>query len=497
MKHTMKEKIYLISPPAGEKRRSYPLSLMYLHSYLTKNGFDSEVLDCDVLQWKPKDLLDYLKDEEAGIVGITGYTHNRFYAHNTIKAVKSGLTECKIIVGGRHFSALAIETLEHLPEVDFMVRGEGERTLAELCKAVYNNRSVKDILGITYRENGKVISNADRPPILDLEELHYNLDDFHKLKGNYSFISTMRRFPTSRGFSVLAGRGCPGQCVFCCLSSQRVRLRNVESVLDEIERLIKITGIHNVSFADPTLTASKKYLADLCEAIIRKKLNIKWHCYSRVDVPSEIFELMNKSGCVSVDIALESASPHVLQAIKKYIKVEDVFRCARKLYELKIKSFVFAMISLPDEQEKDAEETVRFLEETAPIIDGASLAITQIFPDAALYGIARERNLLPASFNWFDDYHNTYYEKSNLRSTVPFYIEHLSIDFIEKMRRHFEQLYFEKFYDKYALKSELRKTIIPFLFDWRNQTLRSKLKKIKKGIVRLPYTFKVRSRSSV
>lgn len=489
-------KIYLISAPTSEKRKNYPFSLMFLHSYLAKNGFDSEVLDCNALKWNLKYLLDYLERGKAEIVGITGYTHNRFYTYRAIREIKTRLPECRIIVGGRHFSALATETLNRLKEVDFVVKGEGEITLKELCDALYNNKGVKDILGIAFRDNGKAVSNPPRPLAPDIDELHYNLDDFNRLKGDYSFTSTMRRFPASQSFSIMAGRGCLGSCVFCSLSTQRVRLRNVENVLDEIERMIKITGLKNLSFVDPSLTASKKYITSLCEGILRRNLNIKWRCYSRADVPLEIFELMKRAGCSATDIALESASPHVLQAIKKHIKIEDVSRCIKKLHEVGIKSFVYAMISLPDEREEDAEKTLRFLKNTADSIGGSTLVITQIFPDAALYNMAKERNLLPQNFNWFDDYYNDYFDRSNLRSTTPFYLEHLSIDFINKIRRRFTELYMRKYYDRYTFIVEVKKALIPFFFDWKTQTPRSKLRRIKNGIKRLPYVVKARQWTS-
>ena len=328
----MTKKIYLICSPASEKRKAYPFSLMYLHGYLAKNGLDSEVLDCSVLNWKMSHLLDYLEASKAELIGITGYTYNRFQAYGTIRQIKSRLPGCRIVVGGRHFSSLATESLERLEEIDFVVRGEGEITLAELCDALYNKSSVDGISGITYRKNGKIISNPDRLPELNLDRLHYNINDFSKIKGDYSFISTMRRFPASQSFMVMTGRGCPGRCVFCSLSTKRVRFRNVENILDEIERMIKITGVRNLTFSDPTLTASQKHLISLCEGIIRRNLNIKWRCYSRADVLPEMFELMKKAGCVAADIALESASPHVLQAIKKDIKVEDVLRSVKKLH---------------------------------------------------------------------------------------------------------------------------------------------------------------------
>jgi len=107
------------------------------------------------------------------------------------------------------------------------------------------------------------------------------------------------------------------------------------------------------------------------------------------------------------------------------------------------------MISLPDERESDAELTISFLEEISGNLEGATLAITQIFPDAELYTTAIERNIIPADFDWFGDYYNDYFDKSNLRSNVPFYIEHLSIDFIRRMRKRFEKLYMRKFYETF------------------------------------------------
>ncbi len=483
-------KVHLISAPTSEKRRNYPFSLIYLQSYLKKNGFDCEVLDCNVLGWSLKDLVEYLETDKAKIVGLTGYTYNRFFTYDAIKAIKSKLPACRLIVGGRHFSALAVETLEHLKEVDYVVRGEGEVTLKELCEAIRDNKAVSDIQGITFRDSGKIISNPDRPLVLNLDELHYDLEDLTHLKGDYSFTSKMRRFTNTEGFAVMAGRGCIGQCVFCSLSSNRIRLRSIASVLDEIEQMISITGRRYVTFADPSLTASSKYLIELCEEILKRNLNIKWRCYSRADAPPKVFELMKRAGCGAVDIALESASPRVLKAIKKYIKVEDVQSCVKKLHELGIRSFVYAMISLPDEHEEDVEMTIRFLEDIADMIGGTTLAITQIFPDAALYGMAKERKLLPMTFNWFDDFYNDYYDKSNLRSTAPFYLEYLSLDFIKKMRKRFEGMYLKKFYNRDIFQREFKKVLIPFLFDWKRQTLGSKLRRIKNGLVRLPYAFK-------
>jgi hypothetical protein len=83
-----------------------------------------------------------------------------------------------------------------------------------------------------------------------------------------------------------------------------------------------------------------------------------------------------------------------------------------------------------------------------------------------------------------------------VKSTAPFYLEHLSFNYIKKMSRRFHRIYMRKYYDRYTFRDEVRKSIGPFFFDWKNESLPVKARKVGHGLARLPYAFRSRPRSS-
>ena len=121
-----------------------------------------------------------------------------------------------------------------------------------------------------------------------------------------------------------------------------MRFRSIDNVLDEIEEKIEVTGVRSVSFSDSSLTIVKSYVRELCGKIIKRKMNIKWICYSRVDLDIELLKLMKKAGLVGIEIALESGSPRVLKSIKKRIDIDQFGRVCKDAYELGIKVSYFA-----------------------------------------------------------------------------------------------------------------------------------------------------------
>jgi len=161
-----------------------------------------------------------------------------------------------------------------------------------------------------------------------------------------------------------------------------------------------------------------------------------------------LIPIMAESGCVEMDIGLESGSPKVLKAIKKRIKVEDYKRLVREAHLRGIKTYVFVMISLPDETWEDALETLELVRETSDSIDGLGVQVARILPDAALYQIAKERGLLPEGFDWFKPYEITKEEKAVAKDwtyhNIPIYREHLSLDQITILLKSYELIVLKK-----------------------------------------------------
>jgi len=485
-------RIYLVSPYTHVKSVSPHYSLEYIKFYLMDHGYDAEIIDCSHYGPGLEGVIAKLMEDEKPVIGITAYTRERFAAYDLIRRIRNDIPDSLIVVGGRHFTYLADEALKNLPEIDIVVRGEGEITFKEICDSVYNKISINKISGISFRKEGAIIHNPERP-------LEHNLDLFrcfdkdhlpdprkYSITAKLSKIGGGKRQGVMRGFIVFTSRGCPSRCAFCSLTVAKVRFRSIDNVLNEIEEKIKITGVRGVIFKDPSLTAVKKHVKELCEKIIERDLNIRWVCYSRVDIDLELLTLMKKAGLAGVETALESGSPRVLKAVKKRIDIDQFQRFCIEAYNMGIQVYVFCMVSLPDEKLEDVDMTISLIKKLSKYIYSApALQATRILPDAALYNIAKERKVLPDDFDWFKPYTSGTDPKiaNPDYSTIPLYLEHLSqADIIEKVHE-FDMIAksnFTQFYSiKRALVSNLRLQNMKYL------TLRDFKRKAGKAFIML------------
>ena len=219
----------------------YPYSLLFLLSYLHRNNYkNARILDLSVVHNAEKQLKEYLKKNEFDVVGFTTSTENRFQTWDLIKTTKKTLPKAKIIVGGNHFTYTAEETLQNIPEIEIVVRGEGEITLLELIDSFEAKKKFNNIKGISYRKNKKIINNPDQLLEYDIDRL--NIDDevikyADILGGKYTPFMDMRNFEFDniKTKHVHIGRGCPGRCVFCLFHKKKYRMRTVDSVINEIK----------------------------------------------------------------------------------------------------------------------------------------------------------------------------------------------------------------------------------------------------------------------
>ena len=453
-------KIYLVSPYIEHKYTTPHLSLEYIKFYLMDYGYQSEIIDC-VYYKDLDDVVSKLNEGEKPIIGITAYTRERFHAYKLIRKIREKIPESLIVVGGRHFSSLAEETLKELPMVDIVVRGEGEITFKEICDYVYRNTNIKEILGISYRSGAEIIHNPDRPLESNIDKFRYFDKNYLPDPKRYPLVSPDYKMATFKMlfFIVMATRGCPSRCVFCSLKSDKARFRSVNNIIKEIEDKIEATGVRNFTFIDSSLTINKTFITELCDRIIEKKLNIKWACYSRVDIDVELLKVMKKAGLIGVKIALESGSPRVLKAIKKKISLKHFERFCEAAYSLRIRVFAYCMISLPDEKIEDVDMTISVIKKLSKYIHSLSgLQATRILPDASIYNIAKERDILPADFSWFKPYEKQIDPRitSEHYKNVPLYLEHLTTEDILRKINEFNNVTRAEIASFYSFKRALK-----------------------------------------
>ena len=206
----MKPHVTLVNPPAPEGYAGHlPFALLglgYLGAVLEENHYPVDVIDCQVLQLSNEQFRTEIAQRKPDIVGLTSTTLTYLSALKLAKITKEELPKSQIFIGGPHVTFWDDKALNECPELDVVVRREGEYTLLELVQKVEANKNFDGVLGITYRKNGKIIRNPDRPYIEDLDSLPFparHLWPMDKLR-KYEDI-----------LYLAASRGCVFWCEFC------------------------------------------------------------------------------------------------------------------------------------------------------------------------------------------------------------------------------------------------------------------------------------------
>jgi len=439
----MNIKTLLVNPPISTSGLSvksktneymYPYSLIYLSNYLIKNGYKNvEIIDLNMVS--EDYMYSRIRSSGPDIVGFTGVTENRFHVIDLIRRLRlRDLSKRSIvIVGGRHFSFTDVEALERVPNIDIIVRGEGEITLLEIVKTLENRSDFSDVDGITYRNESGIVRNEDRI-------VHKNLDDFAidtdcLPKGGYSDFMTLRNWEKEgiKATPLQLGRGCTGSCIFCIHRFMLYRMRSLDNVIENIEFLMKKYNCNVFSFNDPSIYCDKNWMYDFCNRLISEKIGIKWYCEGRADVSKDLLGLMSSAGCVSLDIGVETGSDKIQGVIRKYKDTSNIIPIAKMCKELGIRTKMFFMISHPEETEEDAMETYDLVKELSKYIYRFGIGVSEIFPGTQLEKIAIEKGIIPRKFSWYDSsYNNGLPDLSSSRYDV-IYVEKLNPKFIRDM----------------------------------------------------------------
>ena len=173
----MKPHVTLVNPPAPSGSTGHlPFALLglgYLGAVLERNHYEVDVIDCQVLKLSYEDFRSELYKRKPDIVGLTSTTLTYNPALKLAKITREVLPDCLVFIGGSHVTFWDDKALEECPALDVIVRREGEYTLLELVQKVEAGESFDDVLGITYRKDGKIVRNLDRPYIEDLDSLPF------------------------------------------------------------------------------------------------------------------------------------------------------------------------------------------------------------------------------------------------------------------------------------------------------------------------------------
>ena len=379
-----------------------PLSLAYIAAILRKNHINVSMIDGNCQRYSFGEVINQLRTLDPQIIGISVFTFMYSRCGKLAKLIKEEFPAAKIVFGGPHINALHREVMKEIPYVDYCVYGEGEFTMLELVNALNSGKDLKSIKGLCFRENGEIIVTPERPFIENLDLLPFPARDLLP----YDSYTAPQSLGGGRNSTILlSSRGCPFKCQYCDnhRSWKTQRRRSAENVLTEIEELYHDYGIRKIRIEDDLFTLNKKWVTDICNGLIEKKLNrLIWETTSRIGTLNpEVLQLMKKANCRSICLGIEFGSQRILDFAQKGIKIEAAYETVRMIKNAGIRAKSYFMLGYPTETKEEMEKTIKLSQDLG--LDYANFSIVTPFYGTPLYDYLKENNMLKST-NW-DDYH--------------------------------------------------------------------------------------------
>ena len=240
-----------------------PMGILYLATYLSENNFDVSILDQFAKGYSIEKTLKWIKREDPEILGFSTITTagTGISSAQISKRVKEEINpNVKIIFGNYHATFNDSRILKKYPFIDACIRGEGENTLLEIAEKTEKDQGFEEIKGVTYRDNDRIIRNADRALIENVDILPF---PDRRLLGNVVYKNEVEGLNLSVGkfTSAASSRGCAFQCSFCSSAMfwGKWRPRSPKNIVEELS-LLENQGYQNLLWVDDNFTISKKRL---------------------------------------------------------------------------------------------------------------------------------------------------------------------------------------------------------------------------------------------
>jgi len=422
-------RVVLVNPPypkgAHQHPALIPLSLGYLGAVCEREGHDVHVIDCQAERLDFEGFQRRLRDAEPDVVGITSATLTYNSALKIARIAKETFPNCQTVMGGCHATFWDVNALKESPYVDIIVRNEGELTFLELLDKIEANQELNDVRGITYRQNGKILKNEDRPYIEDLDSLPYPAHHLLKLNQYLKYGKLI--------IPIMTSRGCIYWCDFCCavrMFGRKYRMRDPIKVVDEIEYMHRTFRTDQFTFYDDAFSVNFDRVEKICDEIIKRGLDIKWDCETRVDMVNKgLLKKMKRAGCIAVWFGVESGSQMILDKMHKRIRIEQTRKAFKIAQQIGLITVASVILGFPGETEETLWETINFVMSLDPHDVGYYIATP--YPGTPLYETVKKNGWLKTEN--FDKYDT---------ATPVFETPYLSA---EKLRRVREKAY-QKFY---------------------------------------------------
>ncbi|MGQ9706433.1 MAG: radical SAM protein [bacterium] len=372
----------------------YPLWTAFATGVLEKAGFSVKLVDAPAQRIDIKALIEISGDYRPDLVSIETSTPSIYSDIETARAIKSKLPNTKICLTGTQVSALPDETLTLAPDVDFIARGEYDYTLLELAQKLSGGSDISNIQGISFRKDGEIIHNPDRPYIQKLDNLPFLAEIVKKHLNVYEYFFAVARYPM---IMMITGRGCPYKCIFCLwpqtLHGRGYRLRSAENVAEEFRYIREnLPEVKEVVIEDDTFTANIKRIREICRILIDEGNKLLWTANVRASLDYDTMVLMKRASCRMIIVGYEAGDAETLKRMHKGITLDMSYNFARSAKRAGLLVHGCFMAGNPGEDRRCLTETLNMAKRLAP--DTAQFFPVMAYPGTEAYEWAKRNGFL-------------------------------------------------------------------------------------------------------
>ncbi len=372
----------------------YPYWMSYATGALEKDGFDVQFYDAPAAGKDYNEIEKRTLEFKPDMLVLDTSTPSIHNDVNVLEKLKAKLPDVKAVMVGTQATAMTDETFGFSEKIDFILRGEYDQTLRELAKTLENGGDPTKLEGVSYRSNGTVSHNPQRPLISDLDELPFVSEVYKRHLNIWDYFNPDCLFPN---VTILTGRGCPYRCTFCLwtatLSGYKTRLRSVDSVLDELMYIQKeFPDARAIFFEDDIFTINEKRCVELCEGMIQRGFKLPWNANSRADISIETLQAMKAAGCRALCVGFETGNQEIIDAYGKRISVDDYYKFAKNARKVGIHMHGCFIVGGPGENRKTMEKTLKMACDLKP--DTAQFYPLMVYPGTVEYERMKETGML-------------------------------------------------------------------------------------------------------
>lgn len=386
-------KIILVTPDyhcgVVESAGRWPnLGFVYMAGELRKAGHEVKIYDAMAKNHKLDDIISKILAFQPDIVGTTAFTATMPAAAELAAEVKKHLPQCITVIGGIHPTFCHQEVLTNHPYIDYVVRFEGEITFPELVTAIENTSDLSQVEGIAYRKAGQIMVTPERPFVHNLDNLTpaWDLLDWE----DYTFYI----YPGSRLAIISTSRGCMHGCKFCSQQKfwrQTWRARSADSVVGEIEQLVKRHDISVFFISDEYPTSDRERWVKILDMLIEKDLGANFLIETRVDDilrDEDIMDKYRQAGIIHIYVGIEATSEETLDLFNKGVGTNAGKKALDIIHKAGIVTETSFILGTPDETEESIKRTLAAAKKYNP--DFAHFLLLAPWPYADMYSDLEE-----------------------------------------------------------------------------------------------------------